>query len=221
MGFLNQLGLYGLASIPLQPQNLWTFFILPDPSNLSVSSLASTINSVETLMSPLVLAQLCQKVNLPFQQFEIENHPGTNIKYLAKASPLEDISVEFLETGTHSIQKYALGWQNEQYDSKHKLFHTGNHKRLGILTIFPAASLASDILGSVPGAGNVAKALDSVLDTIPSGIYEFVGLAYKGIQPHDNSYEEGGHRRVTMSLTVDRINRIGDFTSVLSLIPGL
>lgn len=220
MGLPQSLGLFNLSQTAFSLTNLWVFYLFPSPPQLNLSSFDSAAGSLvgfaKSSISVLTLAQLCQKVNLPFQAFETANHPATNVKYVENAPPLESITIEYLETREHFVQRYWLDQQNKMYDARRKIHKTGNHKLEGYLIVFPAGSPTQDAVAAVQGAlggiGGLAAAqgaqvVDNILDNVPAGIYHYEGLLYKGMQALENQYEDGDIRRIQVSFEVDRITR--------------
>jgi len=236
MGLPNSLGLFSLSQTAFSTTTQWIFYLLPPAPDLlspSLNSVGDVVTFAKGALSTLTLAQLCQKVSLPFQGFETANHPATNIKYIAEGSTLESVTVEYLETREHFIQRYFLAQQKRMYDPIKKIHNTGNHKLDGYLLVFPVGSVAQDLVAAAQGAvGNVggqaaaqgAQVADNILNMIPSGIYHYDGLLYKGMQALDNDYVSDDLRKIQVTFEVDRITRedenIPGLNDLVNMIPS-
>lgn len=227
---MSSLGLDGLQKINFQHDNLWIFYIL-DTGDVSTTTLVNgdLFKAARTATDPLSLGQLCQSVSLPWYKVQTTNHPATNRKYYSDSDTLEPVNIEFMETEGNFVNQYFQQWQSDVYDPDDKVFKTGNHKRTGFLLVFGASSLFSGIEASfVSGANNAFGALnkalgfkqaeklktigvgevaDTIMNWIPTGVYQYEGLAYEGMSAYNFQYASASLRRTTASLTVDRIRR--------------
>lgn len=239
------LGFISLSRINFQLKNQWVFFLTEGSlasfqdqvaqaqQNLATyawNSTKSIVNSFSHggMQSPLGLAQLCQRVTLPRQAFEISNHPATNKKYYTRAESLPGFSAEFLETGSHDMQKYFTNWERSIFDPYTQLFNSQNPKRNGYLWIYGNAvgaaqavagavgsglGVAGNALGRNLGLGTLGSSVSNFVRTttddlttiIPAGVYHFEGVSYKGMQEQDFIYDDGGGMKITVNFEVDRI----------------
>jgi len=178
------------------------------------------------LVDPLSMANLCKRVNLPRQTFETQTHGQTNTKYYTKAEPYQSVSVEFWETENHDIEKYFTAWERKFFNRETKTFIAGkNPKRTGHLTVFQKAG-AGVATGLIKGAGsfltdaarkvNLGGAVgsftkfsggtfDQVSSWLPTGVYHYKGLLYKGMEAIEFDHEEGGGMGVRVNFEVDLI----------------
>ncbi len=177
------------------------------------------------VMDPFAMANLCKRVSLPRQTFETQTHGQTNTKYYSKAEPLGSVSLEFWETESHDIEKYFTTWERKFFNRETKTFKTGNPKRNGYLTVYQKSGagiytgVAKDAIAQVKNASrslglsnlvglatNTASAtFDQLSSWIPTGVYHYQGLMYKGMEALELDYEEGGGMAVRANFEVDKI----------------
>ena len=199
-----------------QYSNLWELTIFPiHPRDMTPKALAQSFR----------MRFLAQSCTLPFMGFEMEK-TNTGAAFPRSFTAESSFDVEFLETREFTVLDYFETWQNKIFDKEKRVWKTGNHRQVALLTflqpagVLPLGELGNLLpIGSSGGSSAVQEAQNVLNDTTPdwapelqvnfqpSRVYLIEGLIPTNIGDISLDYTSSEQLRITVSFESNKITR--------------